>query len=88
MDDLFKVALAILMMTGFPLITYAGFVGIRVWQRKIERGNAGGSEEIEELRARIAELERMQGRVDELEERMDFSERLLVQDKQSGQLKP
>ena len=37
------------------------------------------AERIADLEARVAELEMVQGRVAELEERMDFSERLLTQ---------
>lgn len=82
--------MAILMMTGFPLLFYAGFVGIRVFQRRLEGKTVDPDmvHELEELRARVAELEQVQGRVEELEERMDFSERMLTQDKQPGQLKP
>jgi Tfp pilus assembly protein PilO len=90
MDDLIKAAIALLMVTGFPLLFYAGYVAVRVFQRRLE-GRSGGLEmvhELEELRARVAELEQVQGRVEELEERMDFSERMLTQDKQPGQLKP
>ena len=35
--------------------------------------------ELDELRARVAELEQGQARVQELEERVDFAERLLAQ---------
>lgn len=90
MDDLIKVAMAIIMMTGFPLLFYAGFVGIRVFQRRMEGKtvNSDMMRELEDLRNRVAELEQVQGRVEELEERMDFSERMLTQDKQPIQLKP
>ena len=90
MDDLIRVAMAVLMLTGFPLLFYAGFVGVRVFQRRLE-GKTVGPEiqrELEELRHRVAQLEQAQGRVEELEERMDFSERMLTQDRQPGQLKP
>lgn len=38
--------------------------------------------QLEDLEQRVADLERLAGRVAELEERMDFSERLLVQGRQ------
>ena len=59
-------------------------------QRKME-GQAGGpnmNREMDDLRARMTDLEQVQGRVEELEERMDFSERVLTRDKETGQLKP
>ena len=82
--------MAIMVMTGFPLLLYAGFVGVRVLQRRLEGKTAGPDveRELEDLRNRVAELEQVQGRVEELEERMDFSERMLTQEKQLGQLKP
>ena len=40
-------------------------------------------DEITDLQARVAELEQMQGRVLELEERLDFTERLLVQHREA-----
>ena len=90
MEDLFKVAFAILLMTGFPLLVYAGFVGVRAFQRRLEGKDESSDtrRELDELRARMGDLEQIQVRVEELEERMDFSERLLTQDKQPGQLKP
>jgi Tfp pilus assembly protein PilO len=42
--------------------------------------------EVEELRARVHELERQQARIAELEERVDFSERLLAQDRDRARL--
>lgn len=90
MDDVIKIGMGMLIMAGFPLILYGGFVGIRAFQRKLE-GQSGGSDtkrELDDLRARMADLEQVQGRVEELEERMDFSERVLARDKATGQLKP
>ena len=82
MDDVIKIGLAMLIMTGFPLILYGGFVGIRAFQRKLE-GQAGPDvkRELEDLRGRVADLEQSQGRVEEVEERLDFAERMLAQEK-------
>lgn len=63
-------------------ILFAGGLGavlLRGLWRWIERGTAatpGG--DLEELKARVAELEAERGRVAELEERVDFAERLLA----------
>jgi hypothetical protein len=74
----------------FLLITVAvvgGFVAVfwplmRAIARRIE-GKASTDpallEEIEHLRARVGDLESMQIRMGELEERVDFTERLLAQ---------
>jgi hypothetical protein len=51
--------------------------------RRLEGRHQGSDEttagELEELRGRVRELEQHQGRMLELEERLDFTERLLVQ---------
>ena len=54
---------------------------VRAFARRLERGSGDAAfrEEIEHLRARVAELEPVQQRVLELEERLDFAERLLIQ---------
>jgi hypothetical protein len=83
MDDIIKIGLGMLVMTGFPLILYGGFVGIRAWQRRVE-GHTGGDDmkrELEDLRARVADLEQVQGRVEEMEERLDFTERVIAREK-------
>jgi hypothetical protein len=53
----------------------------RALARRLERGRAPADfyEELEQLRSRVGELEAQQGRVAELEERLDFAERLLTQ---------
>ena len=90
MDDAIKVAISVIMLAGFPLLIYAGFVGIQLLQRRLKRSGATPEveRELEELRARVGELEQVEGRVAELEERMDFSERMLIREKATGQLKP
>lgn len=42
--------------------------------------------EVEDLRIRVAELEQQQGRMHELEERIDFTERLLAQQREQARL--
>jgi hypothetical protein len=46
--------------------------------RRIEGGAGVADDRVRQLEARIQELEASQGRVAELEERMDFAERLLT----------
>jgi hypothetical protein len=54
---------------------------VRAWARRIggEAGNRDLSAEIAEIRERLAELERPSARLQEIEERLDFAERLLAQ---------
>jgi len=51
-----------------------------------ERGTGAGSAEVQQLRARVEALEDAAGRVQELEERLDFAERLLTQQRHRGEL--
>ncbi|MEO8227680.1 MAG: hypothetical protein ABI637_09615 [Gemmatimonadota bacterium] len=55
---------------------------VRAFARRLEGRSAGDPAlvgEIEELRARVNELEAGHGRMAELEERVDFTERILIQ---------
>lgn len=61
---------------------------MRAIGRRIE-GRGGDAElrhEVEDLRERVRELEAAQPRMAELEERLDFAERLLAQRRESEQL--
>jgi len=83
MDDIIKIGVGMLIMTGFPLILYGGFVAIRAFQRKLDAqpSSLDLKRELEDVRTRVADLEQAQGRVEELEERLDFAERMLAQEK-------
>ena len=61
---------------------------MRAFARRIEgRGvNPALQGEIEQLRARVADVEVLQHRVAELEERVDFAERLLAQKREPERL--
>jgi hypothetical protein len=57
----------------------------QAWGRRIEARIAGGAHP-EELSQRIADLEACAQRVAELEERVDFAERMLSQQREADQL--
>jgi hypothetical protein len=60
------------------------FTGLRwVWHRS---DRSIGPGDLADLQARVAELEAERGRVAELEERVDFAERMLAQAKTEGAL--
>lgn len=61
---------------------------IRAWARRIESSGAGAEAqaEIEALRARLGELEQLPPRLLELEERVEFAERLLAQGREPDRL--
>lgn len=70
------------MAATFALTIVGGYTGIRlvnVWARRLTRNerDENVSADLEELRARVQELESV--RMTELEERVDFTERLLAQ---------
>ena len=87
-------------MVGITLALTAGIVALRRRvardRLELEQDGAGGREELEELRARVEDLERrglMSGEVEshysrlaELEERLDFAERLLAQRNEPARL--
>ncbi|MDX2260567.1 MAG: hypothetical protein SFU84_02555 [Gemmatimonadales bacterium] len=61
---------------------------IRAWARRIEgRGQEPAMlEEMQELRERVAELEQSVSRMHELEDRVDFAERMLSQQGERARL--
>ncbi len=69
-------------------VVVAGSLAVLAWRRARAVRNAPGMttgeaqvERVAELEERVAELEARQGRVLELEERLDFAERLLTQER-------
>lgn len=58
----------------------------QAWGRRIEAKIAGGGPHSEELTQRITDLEACAQRVAELEERVDFAERMLAQQRDADQL--
>lgn len=56
-----------------------GVTGLRWVWRRMERSPGVGNEELEHLRAGLTRLDESERRVAELEERVDFAERLLAQ---------
>jgi hypothetical protein len=61
---------------------------VRAMGRRLESGsgNARFQEELEALRDRLQQLEQSQARMGELEERLDFTERLLAQGREPDRL--
>jgi hypothetical protein len=75
--------LAAMVLVGKLLIPIA-----HAYARRVE-GKAGGAEqsrELAELEVRVRELEIRESRVAELEERLDFTERLLAQQRDGARL--
>ena len=67
------------LVTGFVLVFYPL---MRAFARRIEGRNQldpAIHDELDQLRARVGEVDHLQQRVAELEERVDFTERMLAQ---------
>jgi hypothetical protein len=71
------------MATGivFMVVTYKL---IARWIDRRQVGSGASAEELQKLRDEIASLETVADRVAELEERVDFAERMLAQQRREG----
>ncbi|HEX9580739.1 MAG TPA: hypothetical protein VF970_06505 [Gemmatimonadales bacterium] len=87
MDDWLWVQNVIFPLVGMGMATLGGFGVYRIVMRWLDRRHErlmvaqGGAvpSEVAELRARMEAVEEVARRVPELEERLDFTERLLTQ---------
>jgi hypothetical protein len=76
---------------GHAAIHAAAAVAFGLWARYLRRGprgselDAGRIELEEETRARLAAVDQLESRVSELENRLDFTERLLAQGQEWNQ---
>ncbi|HEX3927480.1 MAG TPA: hypothetical protein VHW65_05745 [Gemmatimonadales bacterium] len=72
------VAVILIMICSFA--TALAFPLVRAWSRRIDSRHGGDhlADDVAELRDRVAELEAASAHVAELEERLDFAERLLA----------
>lgn len=79
-DQKFGIIMTLIIVGVLPIILGLGIPLIKAWSRRLERASTpdqAGAGELDELRHRVAELE----------ERVDFSERLLAQVQQQDRLK-
>ena len=85
-----KIIVSVAAAVAIPVAAYAAIVATRaIWVRHPPAG-ADPSEqmaaEVDALKVRLADLEAGQGRVTELEERLDFAERMLAQQRDPSRL--
>jgi hypothetical protein len=85
-DDWVWIQNVIFPLVGMGMATLGGFGVYRIVMRWLDRRHerllaesGGGAAEVGDLRARVDALEEVAGRVQDLEERLDFAERLLAQ---------
>jgi len=89
MDDALQLFMVLAAVTVVGLGAYLGFTVVRGLARRIEAKSAPATPAPEELQAiheRLAETEALEARVAELEERLDFAERLLAQQREPERL--
>jgi hypothetical protein len=90
MDDAIKIFGIFLAMGSAGSLVYAAVAFTSAFVKRFERGQGGMSEELEselaDLRARLEDSDQLRLRVAELEERLDFAERLLAQRREAERL--
>ncbi len=73
-------------VTGLVMLALVTGFGVVALRRFARSSPSAALSDADELRARVAELEVQQARVAELEERLDFAERLLAEQRSTAQL--
>jgi hypothetical protein len=86
MDDLVKVLVVVAGFVGVGTFSYAAIAMLNVWTRRLERKTGPGQDQIDALHARLAATEGLEARVEELEQRVDFAERLIAQQREPDRL--
>ncbi len=89
MDGVLKlmgIMTAVLVLPMFALTVFPALgKGLtRYFERRVPAGESAILAEVEELRARVAVLEGDRERIVELEERLDFAERLLARQREAA----
>lgn len=85
-----QIVASIIALTTTGVIAYGGVLGIHAVVRHYSPKNSAAQGELEaelrDIRARLDETEQAQQRIADLEERLDFAERLLAQQREQGKL--
>lgn len=85
MGDVAKVVILIVSILGAMVGTYAGMTAVSLLRRRFEaRWGAAAlpAHDLDAIHARLGAAEALEHRVAELEERLDFTERLIAQQHQ------
>ena len=87
MDDVIKVVAMVGALVGLGVGTYAGVTVVSILKRRFDPSAAGpGPDELESIHARLTNVEALEARVNEREERVDFAERLVARQHESERL--
>jgi hypothetical protein len=88
--DVLKVLFMLLSIGLAGTLTFGSMAIIRAFARRIERGHSGDlntlADQVEYLRQKVEEGEGAQARIAELEERLEFTERMLAQQREAPRL--
>ena len=81
MNDAIQLFLVLLAVTAAGAVGFTAFTLVTALSRRLRAKDAAGlsSGEFDATRERLAETEALEARVTELEERLDFAERMLSQ---------
>jgi hypothetical protein len=85
-DGIAKFALVMFIVTGIPGMFMLLQPVFKALGKRLEGTRAADVEELETLRSEVAELRALPERVQELEERLDFAERMLAQQREHDRL--
>lgn len=88
-ETILKVIVMAVAAVGIPVGAYAAIAATRsIWGRPGGQGPADlpGAAELTALQERVRDLEALPSRMAELEERLDFAERMLVQQREAARL--
>jgi hypothetical protein len=93
MNDAIQLFLVLAGIVGAGSIGYLAFGAVRIAVRRMERraglaAQQGGGGDSADLEARVAALEEATSRLAELEERVDFAERMLARQREADRLNP
>jgi hypothetical protein len=87
MDEAFTLFGVLIAVGGAGTITYAAIAITTAMTERLRGKRAAiGSDDLDEIRARLEATEALEARVMELEERVDFAERLLAQPRDQADL--
>jgi hypothetical protein len=90
-ETVLKVIVMVAATVAIPVAAYAAIAAVRsVWGRPgqgaLSSAGSADTDEFTALKERVRDLEVLPGRVAELEERLDFTERMLLQQREAPRL--
>ncbi len=88
MEDILKFFGVMVALVSAGMFAYGGVTLIQAMQRRLERKHLPGlhPDELDAFRLQVEEGDQMRLRLAELEERVDFAERLLARHEETGSL--